>query len=327
MAGTPSGSPSRRGIRRRRRRRPCRRTRRRRAPRRACASIAGVVTPGASPLRFSHSSAICGPLRASRRARARAHGAGDVANPFEASLHLAVAVDVPLGHFPVVDARISDRAGVGQHEASFELARRRPAAPRVARRRRRAPPRRRRRRAPAGSPGRRSARRSPAPRRSSRSASCRRRCAVVRSRRPARRTRRCSAPTIRRCRHRPEIPSACAVRGLGLKVLEQPAEQSQFVVVVELAPVRDLDAPLGVARDDRRAPVAARPDRAARPKADGGVDASARARGTDRAARCRGCRRPDRSALARRTRCAPEIIGIERRHSGLLTAAGTPSRC
>ena len=42
----------------------------RRAPRRACASISGVVTPGASRLRFSHSAAICRPTSASRAVRA-----------------------------------------------------------------------------------------------------------------------------------------------------------------------------------------------------------------------------------------------------------------
>ncbi len=86
------------------------------------------------------------------------------------SLHVAIAVDMPLGDFPVVDAGVAGRAGVGEHQSLLEIRGcdwQRHAAHAIDAA---APPRRCRHRAPDGSPGRRSARQSPAPRRSSRSA-------------------------------------------------------------------------------------------------------------------------------------------------------------
>ena len=69
-------------------------------------SMNGVVTPGARRFRFSHSAAICRPTSSqSSRASACRRGDRGVADPLEAVEDLAVAVDVPLGHLPVVRPR------------------------------------------------------------------------------------------------------------------------------------------------------------------------------------------------------------------------------
>ena len=81
---------SRTGSRRRPRRRPCRRARPPRAPLRCRSSISGVVTPGASRFRFSHSAAIWRPTSSQSLALERlAHRDGDVADPLEARLNAA----------------------------------------------------------------------------------------------------------------------------------------------------------------------------------------------------------------------------------------------
>ena len=93
--------------------------------RRECAaisvSIMGVVTPGASSLRASHSRLMCsgdtGPVAATQCV---AHAAGGVRNPFEAVEHMAVSVDVPFHDFPVVRARKMGRAGVRKHDAALQ---------------------------------------------------------------------------------------------------------------------------------------------------------------------------------------------------------------
>ena len=59
---------------------------------------------------------------------------------------------------------------------------------------------------------------------------------------------------------------------LGLEVMEQPAEQLEVVVVAQLAPVLDLDAPPGVVGDDRDAPIGARRIVQRRAQADRGVE-------------------------------------------------------
>ena len=202
---------SRRGSRRRPRRRPWPPSRRPPCARAMRSSIVGVVTPGASRLRLSHSIAICRPTSSqSPRCERRAHRDRRVADPLEAVEDVPVAVDVALGDLPVVRARVSRRAGVGEHDALLELARidverRRAMMPST----RELDRRRRRRRAPAGSPARRSARGSSGTRRSSPpAAGARDRDDGVRSSAPARRSRRWSAPTIRRCRRRPAIRRA-----------------------------------------------------------------------------------------------------------------------
>src|SRR5438445_3567440 len=52
-----------------------------------------------------------------------AHRGRRLANPFEALEDVAIAVDVALGDLPVVRARISRRAGVGEDDAPLELVR------------------------------------------------------------------------------------------------------------------------------------------------------------------------------------------------------------
>ena len=86
-------------------------------------SIAGVVTPGASRLRFSHSSAIAVPDRVPVAALQRlAHGGGRVADALEAVEDEPVAVDVPLGDLPVVGAGIARLAGVAEDDPLLQLA-------------------------------------------------------------------------------------------------------------------------------------------------------------------------------------------------------------
>ena len=93
-------------------------------------SIVGVVTPGASRLRLSHSAAICRPTSSqSPRCERRPHRDGRVADPLEAVEDVAIAVDVPLGDLPVVRAGVARRAGVGEHDAPLELVRDRRRAP------------------------------------------------------------------------------------------------------------------------------------------------------------------------------------------------------
>ena len=200
-----------------------------------------VVTPGARPLRFSHSSATCRPTSGqSPRSSASRMATAMSRMRAEALLDFAVPVDVPLGDLPVVDARVARGAGVGEHEPPLELVAPRPATGRGARRRReldggdaaveRRPIVLRRR----------SARRSPVPRRSSRSAS------GVPS------ARGCAAPGHQRAAdgdvERRRARDAGANRRLGprvqlerfrLEVVQQPSEQPQLVVVAQLAPVRD----------------------------------------------------------------------------------------
>ena len=130
--GSPGRAPARRcrtGSRRRRRRRPCRRRRRPRRRPASIASIAGVVTPGASPLRFSHSSATWRPT-AGQSPRSSAARIATAMSRMRAkrSLHVAVAVDVALGDFPVVDAGVARRVGVGEHEALLAARRDRPSS-------------------------------------------------------------------------------------------------------------------------------------------------------------------------------------------------------
>ena len=39
----------------------------------------------------------------------------------EIALHFAIAIDVGLGHFPIIDAGIAGRAGVAEHDAAIEI--------------------------------------------------------------------------------------------------------------------------------------------------------------------------------------------------------------
>ena len=110
---------SRTGSRRRRHRRPSRRSRRPPCARAISSSIAGVVTPGASRLRFSHSSAIARPTPSqSPRVERLAHRGGGVADALEAVEDVAVAVDVLLGDLPVVGARVARLARVAEDDAA-----------------------------------------------------------------------------------------------------------------------------------------------------------------------------------------------------------------
>lgn len=59
---------------------------------------------------------------------------------------------------------------------------------------------------------------------------------------------------------------------IGLKIVQQPAEQPELVIVAKLAPVRDVEPPTGVAGDDRQPARPPRPDRTPRPQADCDVD-------------------------------------------------------
>lgn len=59
---------------------------------------------------------------------------------------------------------------------------------------------------------------------------------------------------------------------IGLKIVQQPAEQPELMIVAKLAPVRDVDSPPAVAGDNRQPAGPARPDRTPRPKADRDVD-------------------------------------------------------
>ena len=87
------------------------------------ASIAGVVTPGASRLRFSHSVARHAAVASqSPRVKRLAHRGRGVANALEAIEDVRVAVDVPLGDLPVIGAGIARLAGVAEHQAPLELA-------------------------------------------------------------------------------------------------------------------------------------------------------------------------------------------------------------
>ena len=66
------------------------------------------------------------PSRARSSAARMSHG--DVADPAEAAWTCAVAVDVALGHFPVVDPGVARGVGVGEHEARLAAPPARPAA-------------------------------------------------------------------------------------------------------------------------------------------------------------------------------------------------------
>ena len=116
---------SRTGSRRRRRRTPWPPSRR--PPSRAAisSSIVGVVTPGASRLRLSHSigdlPADFVPVAALRAPSASPTAVSRIRS--KQSKTCAIAVDVPLGDLPVVRAGVARRAGVGEHDAALELAR------------------------------------------------------------------------------------------------------------------------------------------------------------------------------------------------------------
>ena len=87
-------------------------------------SIIGVVTPGASFLRASHSRLICAATPAqSPRVEGIAHAAGGLDDAIEALEDVAVAVDVALHDFPVVRAREMRGAGVRQHDAALQIVR------------------------------------------------------------------------------------------------------------------------------------------------------------------------------------------------------------
>ena len=80
--------------------------------------MVGVVTPGASRFRLSHSVAIWRPT-SSQSPRSSASRIADrgIANPLEAVEDVPVAVEVTLGDLPVVRPGIARRAGVGEHDA------------------------------------------------------------------------------------------------------------------------------------------------------------------------------------------------------------------
>src|ERR1700683_2373360 len=50
-----------------------------------------------------------------------AHAGCDRGNVPEITLHLAIAVDVGLGHFPIIDAGVTRRARVAEHNPAIEL--------------------------------------------------------------------------------------------------------------------------------------------------------------------------------------------------------------
>ncbi len=50
-----------------------------------------------------------------------AHRHGDVANARKALLDVAIAVDMALGHFPVVDTGVAGRPRVGEHQALLKI--------------------------------------------------------------------------------------------------------------------------------------------------------------------------------------------------------------
>ena len=52
-----------------------------------------------------------------------AHAGGDVANPLEMVEDVPVAVDVPLGHLPIIDSRLTGGARVRQYDSPLELGR------------------------------------------------------------------------------------------------------------------------------------------------------------------------------------------------------------
>ena len=113
-------APGRTGSRRRRRRRPWPPAAPAAIARAIRSSMAGVVTPGASRLRFSHSSARhCAVASQSPLVERLAHRGGGVANALEAVEDVTVAVDVPLRDVPVVGAGIARLAGVAEDEARF----------------------------------------------------------------------------------------------------------------------------------------------------------------------------------------------------------------
>ena len=85
--------------------------------------MAAVVTPGASRLRFSHSSAMARATPSqSPRAERVAHRRGGVPDPLEAVEHVAVAVDVLLGDLPVVGAGVARLARVAEDDPLLQLA-------------------------------------------------------------------------------------------------------------------------------------------------------------------------------------------------------------
>ena len=138
------------------------------------ASISGVVTPGASCLRFSHSAAIWRPTSGQSRAlERRAHRGGDVADARErCAARRASPSMCRLVTSQLLMPGVARRVGVGERRCAAAA----PPASTVERDAAHAVDAELHGRdaavvAPAGSPARRSARRSPAPRRSSRSGS------------------------------------------------------------------------------------------------------------------------------------------------------------
>ena len=82
----------------------------------------GVVTPGASFLRASHSRLICAATpRPIAAGQGIAHTAGGLDDAIEALEDVAVAVNMALHDFPVVRAGEVRSAGIGQHDAALQL--------------------------------------------------------------------------------------------------------------------------------------------------------------------------------------------------------------
>ena len=84
--------------------------------------MAGVVTPGASRLRLSHSSAMAraDAVPVARRQR-RPHRGRRVPDALEAVEDVRVAVDMALGDLPVVGAGVARLARVAQHDSLLQL--------------------------------------------------------------------------------------------------------------------------------------------------------------------------------------------------------------
>ncbi len=200
------------------------------------------------------------------------HGARDVADAREAFLHVAIPVDVPLGDLPVVDARVPGGAGVGEHEAPLELSRRdrkRNAAYAVDRE----------------LDGRDSAIEGRPIVLDTRRHVDRLRLDVHRNLHQALIGARLSAPRPQGAADRDverggardagadrRLRPRVQLQRVRLKVVQETSEQPQFVVVAQLAPVRDVDAPSGVAGDDREAAPVSRLDHAPRAEADRRID-------------------------------------------------------